>query len=167
MNMIFGVGILGAFLDLVAQCFVRGVTNNLVYLIAAVIVSILLITILCNRFNLFRQFSWITVILVCDILFPLAFFLLGGILSGIPAYFVLSIVIIFLLTKGVQRLILLVSHIIIACSCYYISYLHPEWVAKLSVEQSYYDHIAGFLVCGLCIGIMIMLMRHMFETDRE
>ena len=59
--------------------------------------SILILLYISKRYSLYTQCALVTLIMMGNVLFPITFFLVGGVDSGMAAYFVLSVVIIFLL----------------------------------------------------------------------
>jgi hemerythrin-like metal-binding protein len=99
----------------------------------------------------------------------MAFFALGGIESAIPGYFILSIVIIFILATGKNRVICLIIHIAEAVACYYFSSRPPlsRFVVELSGPSRYFDHIQTFITVGLCIGTVIIFQHSVYRKERD
>ena len=132
--------------------------------IIAVVISLLYS---CNRFRLYKEASWVTLIVLGDVLFPLVFFTLGGIDGGMAAYFVLSIVLIFLLSQGIMCVILLSTHILIVLTCYSVNFIHPEWVTPLTSGQRYGEAAHSILVSGLFIGLVILFQNRLYWQEKE
>jgi hemerythrin-like metal-binding protein len=132
-----------------------------------VLASICVLLFVGNRYNLYRVGTVITLITLCDILFPLIFFTNGGMDSGMAAYFVLSIVIIFLLEKGRNRVILLCVHVLIVLASYYISLRYPGLLFEMTSFQRSVDHIQSILVSGFFIGFVIVFQNRMYLTEKR
>ncbi|MDR2529566.1 MAG: response regulator [Synergistaceae bacterium] len=165
-NLVYLVGLVTATVAAVARgVIVNSTALNLVMLTIALSVAVLFYV--CNRFSLHTLGSWLTLILLGNVLFPLTFFLLGGVNSGMPAYFVLSIVIIFLLAKGKAMIVLLSAHIVWIAACYYISYRFPWLVTRLRLEQRYLDVIQSFVVSGLFIGSVIKFQEKVYLAEKQ
>jgi signal transduction histidine kinase/DNA-binding response OmpR family regulator len=121
----------------------------------------------CNRFRWYTMGTWITVFMLCDILFPLAYFFLGGMASGMAAFFVLSIVIVFLLLNGKSMVIFLGVHIVLVASCYVIEYLFPHLVALVSRSYQTSDNILALLISGFFIGTVILFQERIYLTEKQ
>jgi signal transduction histidine kinase/CheY-like chemotaxis protein len=164
-NMLYWTGIISATAVVIARLFM-GSPPFLIITIFAIIFAIVAMLYFSNKYGAYKASTWIIVILICDVLFPLAFFALGGIKSSIAAYFILSIVIIFFLIHNKAFLPMLIIHIAIACVCYWLGAHYPELVASLSEEQSYPDQIQTFIIVGICIGMIIRFQRTLFMEEK-
>ncbi|MDR0452052.1 MAG: response regulator, partial [Treponema sp.] len=102
-----------------------------------------------------------------DILFPLAFFYLGGSRGGMAAYFVLSIVIIFLLTRRRNFALLLITHVILVVACYWIGYLVPSLVRPFNEFQVLLDNVQSLLVAGFFIGTVVKFQDRIYQTEKK
>jgi signal transduction histidine kinase/CheY-like chemotaxis protein len=120
-----------------------------------------------NKFNLFKIGSVFAFVGFADVVFPLVFIWNGGFRSGTSAYFVLSIVIIVLLSKGWFRVSMLLVHFAVLGMCYYINWYHPEFIIELTASQQFIDSIVTFLIAGSLIGLVIVIMRHMYLLEQE
>ncbi|MDR1625155.1 MAG: response regulator [Spirochaetia bacterium] len=168
LNMVYLVGIAGAFVTIFTR-IAAGSNIYLILLVLAIAFSIVLMLYLANRFHLYRFSRWILIIAMCDILFPLAYFALGGITSSILGYFILSIVVIFLLAEGKSRLVFLATHILIIILCYYLGSRprFSRFVAYVAAYNIYLDHIQALLVVGLCIGMFVVFQKHIYTIEKE
>ncbi|MDR0850940.1 MAG: response regulator [Clostridiales Family XIII bacterium] len=165
-NMLYVIGLFSAFAVGVVRLFM-GSSPLLVVTIFAIVFVIGLTLYLTNRYNSFVLSEWIVVIVLCDILFPLAYFSLGGIESSIAVYFTLSISIIFFLVQGKKFLPLLFIHIVITGFCYWLGTRYPGWVAYVDPPLKYADQISSFIIVGVCIGLIARFQRMLFKEDRE
>jgi signal transduction histidine kinase/ActR/RegA family two-component response regulator len=166
-NIVYLVGLFASILTMITRA-VMGSHISLILVILAIVLSIIGMIILSNVLGLYRICRWVTVILLCTILFPMAYFALGGLNSAIPAYFVLSIVLIFLLLRGKLRILLLCIHIIEAAACFYISRLpfFSRFVVDISQANRYLDSVQTFITVGLCIGMIIVFQNHVYLAEK-
>jgi signal transduction histidine kinase/CheY-like chemotaxis protein len=166
LNMICLVGFFSAlisfFLHVIEQSnlFTMGIK-------VVMVVSIVLLIIISNRFNLHTQGKWVTVIAFCFILFPLIFFQNGGLHSGISAYFVLSMSVIFLLMTGKTRIVLLALFIPMTFLCYYVDMVHPQYVYHLTEQQQYIDSAGAYLITGFFIGPVSVMLRKLYLLEEK
>ncbi|MDR2072416.1 MAG: response regulator [Spirochaetaceae bacterium] len=136
------------------------------FVLLGITVLIILLLVLVNRYRIHQIGIWIFIFILCDILFPVIFFLLGAVEGGISTYFVLSITTIFLLTRGWNCSVLLVSHIAWLMVCYYLSYKFP-WLAGPQVPFKAFEQILAFLITGFFIGIVIKFQEAMYLREKE
>ncbi|MFP3040850.1 response regulator [Treponema primitia] len=134
---------------------------------AAMFVFIIGLLIVSNRFKLYKIGIWISLISLGDVLFPVIYFTNGGINSGMAAYFVLSMVIIFLLSRGKSCVVILIPHIIIILACYFIGYRYPDLIRPVSTFQLYVDTIQSLLVTGFFIGFVIKFQSRIYNDEKQ
>ncbi|GHV84708.1 hypothetical protein AGMMS50230_03160 [Spirochaetia bacterium] len=165
-NIAYLVGFFASTLLMVVYTLI-GANLYVILVILTISISIIIMTFLANYFGWYRSCRRVLIGLLCFVLFPVAYFALGGLDSAMPAYFVLSIVILFLLSSGKIRNILVSLHIAMAISCYYLGTLpfFAPFVAK--VENRYQDAILSFVTVGLCIGIIVAFQKQLYFTENE
>lgn len=122
---------------------------------------------LANHTQQHVRIGWITAIAIADLVWPLSFFFVGGANSGIAAYFVFSIVIIFLLIKGSGRIVMLVVHLALAVEVYALAYYYPELITPMPAELLPVDSILSFVVVGLSIGAILIYKDKLYETENK
>ncbi|GHU65402.1 hypothetical protein FACS189447_04260 [Spirochaetia bacterium] len=166
-NMFYLVGLGAAFIALISR-IAMGSSIPTILIMVAINLSVIGVMFVANRFKLYRVCQFITIISLCFILLPLTFFALGGLDSAMTGYFVLSIVIIFLLTSGKSRIILVITNILEIIACYYFSFRPPLNAFIPPVEEFYrtLDHIQTFVVAGICIGVMIAFENILYNEER-
>jgi signal transduction histidine kinase len=120
-----------------------------------------------NRFKLYVQGRWLTVIVFCDILFPFIYFFNGGVHSGIAAYFALCMVIIVLLTRGALLWVIMTTFLCVASFCYYIDYRYPDVVIPITRLQWYMDACISFILTGIFIGLVIKILSKMYLIEKS
>jgi signal transduction histidine kinase/DNA-binding response OmpR family regulator len=116
---------------------------------------------------LYKIGTLITLISLGDVLFPILYFTNGGINSGMAAYFVLSITIIFLLSRGKTFVIIIASHSAIILACYFTGYYHPEWIYPINEFQIYVDTIQSLLVSGFFIGGVVKYQSLIYRVEKQ
>lgn len=166
LNMVFLVGVISTsisfFFHIIEQSnpFILGLK-------AVMIISLVLLIIISNRYSFHEQGKWLALISFCFVLFPLIFFQNGGMQSGISAYFVLCMGIIFLLTKGRTRTILLVLFILVTCVCYYVDIRYPNYIYHLTSYQQYADSLGSYLIAGFFLGPVSVMLSKMYLVEKE
>ncbi|MDR2392839.1 MAG: response regulator [Treponema sp.] len=166
LNVICLNGIVAALLVTLVRILIRG--NGILLLIMAVMVfSIVALLLICNRFHWYTQGVWITVFLLCDILIPLTYFFLGGMASGIAAFFVLSIVIIFLLLRKRAFKVFLGTHILLVIACYGGEYRFPQLIHPISRHFQLIDNISSFFIAGIFIGVVILFQEQLYRLEQQ
>ncbi|MDR2143373.1 MAG: histidine kinase, partial [Treponema sp.] len=166
LNMICLVGMAAALVSTITRVFM-GNSLPMIIVMLGIIVSIGGLLYISNCYHLYRLGIWITLITLGDILFPLAFFYLGGSDGGMAAYFALSIVTIFLLTRGRICGLLLVIHIVWVIICYYVGYAFPHLITPLDGFQKPLDNIQALLVAGFFIGAVIKFQNRIYQTEKK
>jgi signal transduction histidine kinase/CheY-like chemotaxis protein len=166
LNMICLVGFFSAFISF----FLHVVEQSNLFTMGikvAMVISIALLVVISNRFHLHVQGKWVTVTAFCFVMFPLIFFQNGGVHSGISAYFVLCMSLIFLLMEGRTRVILLALFILVTFVCYYLDIIHPEYVYRLTERQQYIDSAGAYLITGFFIGPVSVMLRKLYLMEKK
>jgi signal transduction histidine kinase/DNA-binding response OmpR family regulator len=134
----------------------------------------MLVLFLCLVFTLFmgnrcpgrRTGFLIPFLIMGNIIFPAAFFLLGGVTSGMTAFFVASQLVVFLLIKGKPFILLLGLHILVIIFTYYIGYRFPSFVKPIPPHEQFLDNIQSILLSGVAIGFAIKFQSHIFLKEK-
>ncbi|MDR1212075.1 MAG: bacteriohemerythrin, partial [Spirochaetaceae bacterium] len=157
-----------AFTAMITRIIMRS-SLYLVLLILCFNIVIACLMFIANHFRLYTLCRWITVCVLCGVLFPLVCFALGGIESSMAGYFVLSIIVVFLLTQGKSRIIFLCTHLLMIMACYYLSSLpsFARFIPAVSKTYRYLDHIQTLTVVGLSIGAAIIFQNRVYTRERE
>jgi signal transduction histidine kinase/CheY-like chemotaxis protein len=165
-NMICLVGMPAALIATLIRLFMNS-SALMLLVMTGVIFSIGFLMFVCNHFHWYSQGSWITLFMLCDILFPMAFFFLGGTKSGMTAFFVLSIVVIFLLLEGRAFFIFLSAHIVLIIACYAADYWFPWTVASLDRNYLFIDNLMALFITGFFIGIVILFQEQIYLAEKR
>jgi signal transduction histidine kinase/CheY-like chemotaxis protein len=165
-NVLFAVGLFASVLSLVQRIFL-GANPQAIAVIAILVVLLAAFIVVSNRFSWFRQMAWVTTIAICYVLFPIAYFFIGGMSTAITAYFVLSAVVVFVLHDGVARIAMLLIQLSICMFCIVIEIFNPSFVLPLSREQQIGDSISSYIIIALCIGLIIVFYGRIYENDQR
>jgi signal transduction histidine kinase/CheY-like chemotaxis protein len=120
----------------------------------------------CNRYHVYKFTTWLAVIAISEVLFPVSFFFLGGLNSSMPAYFILSIVVIFFLLQGRGLFVMLFIHLALIVTCYLVSAVNPGLVMALTGQQRVLDAIFSIIILGCLVGTIIKFQKVIFDVER-
>ena len=155
--------------------FIGGITtipfnilNGMSTILTAVIVVSIIIDGVCIYMANFRNYLKNSTIAVCFAvaigLFPVMFFVTGGINSGMVCWFSMGIIFIFMLLDGMDFVFMLLTDVAIVSGCYAISYYHPEYIVNLESRQSvFFDVVQSLLICSFAIGSIIKFQRNIYD----
>jgi signal transduction histidine kinase/DNA-binding response OmpR family regulator len=166
LNMIYVVGMLAITASLLTR-LVEGVDAVIVAYKLGIVVCIAASMVVCNRFKLYAPSTWLALLVLGDIFFPLGYFLLGGIDSGMGAYFVLGIVIVFLFARGKALYMFLAAQIAAIVGAYFLEAGWPGLVTPISQFMRYTDNIQSVLISGLFIGLAVKFQGVMYDAEKK
>jgi signal transduction histidine kinase/CheY-like chemotaxis protein len=166
-NMVCVVGIAGVICAIITRLLMRS-SSALILVLAGIVVSVSALLVFCNVYNKHRIGSRLILFALCDVLLPAALFAMGGVKSGMAAYFTMSVVLIFFLSKGGARVVILITHIVWVIVCYAASSAPPfdALVVKLDGTAQYLDHIQSFLVSGFFIAAIVLFQNRIFLNEK-
>jgi signal transduction histidine kinase/CheY-like chemotaxis protein len=167
-NMVCVVGIAAVIVAIITRAFM-GSSPVLLIVLACIVVSVSALLVFCNVYNMHKIGAWLVLFFLCDLLLPAALFAMGGVKSGATSYFTMSIVLIFLLSKGRARVIILITHIMLVIACYVALTIPPfsGFVVELTGTAQYVDHIQSFLVSGFFLAAIVMFQSRIFRNDQD
>jgi signal transduction histidine kinase/DNA-binding response OmpR family regulator len=166
LNMICLVGMTACVLATLTRILIRH-DAAMILVMFGITLSVAFLMFVCNRFKLYKAGALITLVILGDILFPTAFFLLGGADSGMAAFFVLSVALVILLSRGTMCVVLLCVHLTCVFACYCSALFFPRLVVPLDPLRQTLDNMQSFLVTGFFIGAVIMFQRAIFEREQR
>ncbi len=112
--------------------------------------------------------SCILIVVLNCIILPYAYFAGGGVRSGMSAWFILGIFIVFLLVRGRMFWPLLGVSIASMILTYVMSYYHPEKVVQLKDEwTAHEDIIFSVLMVTIIIGLVVRFQSRIYENEQE
>jgi len=167
-NVVVGCGTLGAVLALVLNVVLGGISYNAGYIFLFAILMLAAI-IIANVKKKYLFVGTIVYALVFCVLYPLVYFFTGGILSGMPSWFVLEIVLLFVTVRGVRLLIFAICTTIVNLICIWIEFTYPTLVVKFEIYSAaqYIDIIVAYLVVASITGISIQMQYNTYSKAKE
>jgi signal transduction histidine kinase/DNA-binding response OmpR family regulator len=159
------VGMSLAFLSLIIRIIIN---SNFSVLLAALGLIIVLIILLVIK-NCFRGYPlayWVVLIIIGDILFPIAFFSLNG-AGGLAVFFAVCPLTVFLLMRKKPLIALLTLHILGIGLTYYIGYRFPSLVLPVTPYQQFLNNSLSVLIAGLCIGFAVKFQSRIYAVEKD
>ncbi|MDR0856395.1 MAG: hypothetical protein LBM78_03185, partial [Clostridiales bacterium] len=171
------IGLFGAVL-VVATIVMRALMRTsfwLLVLTAVVGIALFIMVYLTTVKRRYKLMAWVSCFLVCDILFPVAFFLMGGVNGTIIAYFIVCIVSICYLLPGKHAAWMVALHVALDVGCFIVSYYFPdlpplaEYRAKIAENSIllYVDKMQAFFFTGLFLGAIVLSQDFLYRRERD
>ena len=128
----------------------------------------LALMIIAKRTRKVELCSCILIFLLNCVILPMAFFTSGGVKSGISAWFVLGLFIVFLLIKGKMFWTMLLISLASIIFCYIYSFFKPHAVIPLKSDwTSFEDIIFSILIVTLIIGLIVRFQNRVYEAEQK
>ena len=100
-------------------------------------------------------------------LLPPAYFVCGGLTSGMPLFFLVSLFLTAVLLRGRTRMILLVASLFVLAFSMHIGWYHPDLVLQLTPRQEYEDVMMTFCTTGIALGMMTIGILNAYNAERK
>ena len=115
------------------------------------------------------EFCTVAVLLTLNVLaLPFTYMSSGGIHSGMPLWFALGIVSLFLLLRKKWLWIVTAVSVLVDGFCVVFSYYHPEKVIQIDSEQGIYlDICISFIAATAAICFFVKVQSLLFENERR
>ena len=166
LNMISLAG-LGAAVIVTLSRLLMGFGFTMSMVMLGIILSVTGLLYIGNRFQLYRPGRFCFLIVLGNILFPLAFFLLGGINGSMSPFFVMSIALIFLLAQGKSLVFFLALHLLVIAATYTAGFLFPGAVRELSGVYLLWDEVQSIYAAGLFLGVVYIFQHKLYLRERQ
>ncbi|MDR1713769.1 MAG: response regulator [Coriobacteriales bacterium] len=168
LNMICSIGMGAAIIASIVR-LIEGAPLLAMVAMLGMIVSIIILFILVNRFNVYAILIPVTLVALGDILWPIIFFANGGLTSGMAAFYVLTLAITILLAKGRLRVVLIIVNIAVVFTSYILAiFFAPEVsITTLTPFQQLIDVMQSILVAGFFLGFLALFQRRIFEIEKQ
>ena len=167
-HLIRRIAFFGIFISLVAFSEVFVAQNTYLTLIPLSVLIVLLIIALLLAYKYKKHDA--AAILICIaaefIAFPAVFFLSGGINGGSTIWFVLGIFYSIGMFHGIRMVIFTGLTFVADFLCYYIGYIHPEYIVKLDNNEIYLDSFLGVILVGILLGIVSKYQIKSYEREK-
>jgi len=145
-NLFIGVGLFSVLTNLFTAFFIGFVLRH------------------ANRTNGFKLYSFLSVVSVFLLMFPIMFFSSGGYHSGMPSFFLFALVFTAIILEGKRRVVILVIEFILFYGCFAVAYIFPDTVVNLATEADVKkDIIFGCIVAGFTL--VAAINRHIVCYD--
>jgi signal transduction histidine kinase/CheY-like chemotaxis protein len=118
------------------------------------ILGALLLFIVSNKYSLHKYGKALAIIGFCDILFPMVFIVNGGSNGGMAAYFVLTMILVVLLSRGKAFVIFMATHLAIIIGCYLLDRYRNDLILPLDEFQHYADSVISITIAAIFIGLV-------------
>jgi signal transduction histidine kinase/ActR/RegA family two-component response regulator len=167
LNMVICLGFGAVIVASIARIIAQASSVALIAM-AVMLFCVTLAFILVNRYKLHAVAVPFALVIIGDVLFPILFFTNGGMASGLPAYYVMVIVLIFVLCRGSVRAILLVVQIVGILLCCLMG-IQPNPlipVAPLTPFQLFVDVIQSVIVAGIFVGLIALFQRRIYDREK-
>ncbi len=115
-----------------------------------------------------EQAGCILVLVLNCLIIPVSYYTGGGVKSGISAWYVLGIFVVFLLVRSRMFWVMLIISIGSMTATYLYSYYYPERVIPLKSEwTSYEDIIFSIIIVTLIIGMIVRFQSKVYEEEQK
>ncbi|MCM1266590.1 MAG: DegV family EDD domain-containing protein [Bacteroidales bacterium] len=161
MLMVFACSVIGVVLILL------GADHRVIYgLLSISVVSGISIYLTVVKHNS-KGASWLLLIGINGFLFPYLFLTGGGTQSGMPVWFVLGLVYVFLLFEGRSFIPAMILSVLAFLGAYLLGYYYPEIVPDSTRFYSFSDSYIALVCVSAFIGIVLKLQSGTYERERE
>ena len=100
--------------------------------------------------------------------FPMLFFTSGGVEGGLSGFFILGILYVFLMLRGIVFFITLLFSLVSFSACYLYAYYNNVYLKGLLARGDIYIHtFACFMLVSLSIGTLIKFQRWIYNREQE
>ena len=136
--------------------------------ICGLLVIILIAAVLTFKYHKVDLASMIFALFVVCGMFPFVFFTSGGIEGGAAVWFVLGLLYIFIMFRGISLLIFIALAVIADIATYVIAYRNPQLIRALASKTDvYYDSVFAVIAVGIAVGFIVLFQIRAYEKERE
>ncbi len=114
-----------------------------------------------------KKASWLLAIGTNVVFFPMLFINSGGTESGMPVWFVLGLVYIFLLFEGRDFWIAITLSLLAFLGTYLFAYYRPELVPESTRFYSFSYSFFALICVSLFIGILLKIQSRTYEQEKQ
>ena len=143
---------------------ITGENTESLLLLSGCIVLVMLTTAVCiSRKQTHTGAALVALFLL--IFFFLNFFASGGMYGGTPLWLAFFFVYVNLTLQGVRRLIFLGGCVSATVLCYYVDYLHPEYIIAHTINVAHMDSAVAVILVGSLTGAMILFQNYIYQEE--
>jgi signal transduction histidine kinase/CheY-like chemotaxis protein len=166
LNMICIVGFLAGIVSLTTR-WVEGLPNIVLVVMVAYLLSVIALFFIANHFHAHQAATWVTLIAMGDVIFPVTFFLVGGIDGALSVWFVCSIFVVVFFARGLKLTVFLGLHILAIIACFAVSWVRPDLVSEITEGQRVAEHLAAIFSSGVFIGFSVKYLISIYDAERQ
>ncbi|MBQ9550955.1 MAG: DegV family EDD domain-containing protein [Lachnospiraceae bacterium] len=157
---------LTALVALIGDIYIKENPKEII-VIAATLVFVPLIALVCLHFDKLKLGIRITVIGIVTLLLPALFFFGGGVKGGGIIWIIFAFMYIGLVLNGVLRNIMFIIITVFAVAGYIISYYYPWWVYRHSQRVFFVDSLISLILVGILSFVMTWTQGQLFKAENE
>lgn len=165
-RLIILVGFALSFLGLIECAFVMS-ANMMIIPFVSLFFGIAVGMILTFKY---RKLDLAAIIVGLDIIvvvFPIEFFLCGGVNGGASVWFALGLFYLFMMFEGKKLFFFLVLTTITDMATYLFAYHYPQYIVPMDTREAVFsDSLFAVLAVGLAGGLIIKFQMYLFEEER-
>lgn len=166
-RLILLVGLFVTAIAIVAGLFLENAMANAIPLFC-LLITIVISSVATFRYHKTSFAADLFGIMVIGIIFPLMFFVSGGIDGGAATWLVLGLLYIFMMFRGKRLAFFLILAVITDTGAHIIAYLKPELVISLGSKlEIYYDSIFAVLTVGVAVGLVMWYQLELYKKERD
>lgn len=164
-RLLTGIAMAALFLMLICGIIFRdGMENH--FLLAGAILYMAIV------FKLSLKLHHVNIGAICTafmffVLFPLNFFMSGGMYGGAPIWFVFCFAYISFAIVGKIKFVFLAVCPAITVACYYIAYNNPDSVSQYTETTAYFNSITTVIINGLLICSMVIFQNIIYIQENR
>ena len=117
-------------------------------------------------FSVIKRKQNIALVLTCIVdltIFPAMYFTMGGMVSGMPVWFVVSLVILWIILKMPYCIIMYVLNVAILVGCLLFEMYYPEYIHTIDTQAAIVmDIIQSMLVVSILFGVIFKYQTHIY-----
>ena len=161
------VGMIVSFFALVAGMALENPLSNAIPIFGLLLIILIAMVATFRYHKVDFASSIFAVFIICGI-FPLVFFSSGGINGGATTWFVLGLLYIFIMFRGIKLAIFLSLAVLADIGTYVIAYNHPQLIVSLGSKSAiYYDSLFAVIAVGAAVGLIMRFQLYSYEKERE
>ena len=165
MNLILTAALVGGFICMIVTFAMRA------YQSAVAVMLILFVVSAAMYLSVEKSNMSMAGLLICFganiIVFPVMFFVSGGIHSGMPIWFVLGLIFTWLILKGVISLVAFLLSFATMAGCILLAERYPDLLVEMPEGYMITDVMQAIFIVSFIFGIILKYQAHLYENQRK
>ena len=106
------------------------------------------------------------ILLSNGVVFPLIFFLSGGIEGGAAIWTALGVMLVFILFRGRKMVLLLAYSLIMSSITYIVGYYRPDWILPINGKSfTFFSSFSAVILTSVLVGILVKMQNAVYERE--